>query len=208
VVTASARVLPLGALAAMVGTLGPDPARLLSQASNALLAGAGRAGVIVAVDDVHLLDELSAVLVQQLVLHRKASVVLTLRTGEAAPDAVTGLWKDGHLARLELQPLSEDETATLVELGSVGRWTPPPPACCGAVPGVMRCICGNWSMGSWNPAGGIRLLGYGGGRGSRSCRRGWSSWCRPGSGSCPRRSATCWRYWPSASRWAYRCWRG
>ena len=104
--TASARALPLGAFAATLGVVGPDPARLVRQASEALLAGAGRAGVIVGVDDAHLLDELSAVLVHQLVLRRAASVVLTLRTGETAPDAVTALWKDGHLPRLELQPLS------------------------------------------------------------------------------------------------------
>jgi DNA-binding NarL/FixJ family response regulator len=113
--TASARALPLGAFAATLAVVGPDPARLVRQASEALVAGAGRAGVIVGVDDAHLLDELSAVLVHQLVLRRAASVVLTLRTGESAPDAVTALWKDGHLPRLELDPLSEDETATLVE---------------------------------------------------------------------------------------------
>jgi DNA-binding NarL/FixJ family response regulator len=113
--TASARALPLGAFAATLGVVGPDPARLVRQASEALLAGAGRAGVIVGVDDAHLLDELSAVLVHQLVLRRAAGVVLTLRTGETAPDAVTALWKDGHLSRLELQPLSPDETAMLVE---------------------------------------------------------------------------------------------
>jgi hypothetical protein len=62
---------------------------------------------------------LSAVLVHQLVLRRAARVVLTLRTGETAPDAVTALWKDGHLSRLELQPLAPDETATLVE-GTLG----------------------------------------------------------------------------------------
>ena len=113
--TASARALPLGAFAATLGVVGPDPARLLRQASAALLAGAGRAGVIVGVDDAHLLDELSATLVHQLVLRRVVSVVLTLRTGETPPDAVTALWKDGHLTRLELQPLSQDETAALVE---------------------------------------------------------------------------------------------
>jgi predicted ATPase len=86
----------------------------MRQASEALLAGAGRAGVIVGVDDAHLLDELSAVLVHQLVLRRAATVVLTLRTGQTAPDAVTAR-KDGHLPRLELQPLSPDQTATLVE---------------------------------------------------------------------------------------------
>ncbi|MGH3855651.1 MAG: LuxR C-terminal-related transcriptional regulator [Pseudonocardiaceae bacterium] len=115
VATASARVLPLGAFAATLGVVGPDPARLVRQASEALVAGAGQAGVVVGVDDAHLLDELSATLVHQLVLRRAATVVLTLRTGESAPDAVTALWKDGHLPRLELQPLSPDETATLVE---------------------------------------------------------------------------------------------
>jgi DNA-binding NarL/FixJ family response regulator len=49
--TASARALPLGAFAATLEVVGPDPARLLRQASAALLAGAGRAGVIVGVDD-------------------------------------------------------------------------------------------------------------------------------------------------------------
>ncbi|MGB9279986.1 MAG: AAA family ATPase, partial [Pseudonocardiaceae bacterium] len=115
VATASARAVPLAAFAATLPALGPDPARLVRQATDALLAGAGKAGVIVGVDDAHLLDELSAVLVHQLVLRRAASVVLTLRTGETAPDAVTALWKDGHLPRLELQPLSASETATLVE---------------------------------------------------------------------------------------------
>jgi DNA-binding NarL/FixJ family response regulator len=115
VATASARALPLGAFAATLGGIGPDPARLVREASAALLAGAGRAGVIVGVDDAHLMDELSAMLVHQLALRRAATLVLTLRTGETAPDAVTALWKDGHLARLEVQPLSATETATLVE---------------------------------------------------------------------------------------------
>jgi hypothetical protein len=82
VATASARALPLGAFAATLGVIGPDSARLVGQASEALLAGAGRAGVIVGVDDAHLLDELSATVVHQLVLRRAATVVLTLHTGE------------------------------------------------------------------------------------------------------------------------------
>jgi hypothetical protein len=52
--------------------------------------------VIVGVDDAHLLDELSAVLVHQLALRRAATLVLTLRTGQTAPDTVTALRKDGH----------------------------------------------------------------------------------------------------------------
>jgi hypothetical protein len=52
--------------------------------------------VIVGVDDAHLLDELSAVLVHQLALRRAATLVLTVRTGQTAPDTVTALRKDGH----------------------------------------------------------------------------------------------------------------
>jgi hypothetical protein len=65
VATASARALPLGAFAATLGVVGPDPARLVGQASAALLAGAGRSGVVIGVDDAHLLDEFSAVVVHQ-----------------------------------------------------------------------------------------------------------------------------------------------
>ena len=115
VATVSAQALPLGAFAATLRIIGADPTRLVQQAADALVAGAGRAGVVVGVDDAHLLDDLSAVLVHQLALNRAATLVLTVRTGEVAPDAVTALWKDGHLRRLELQPLSEREVAALGE---------------------------------------------------------------------------------------------
>jgi hypothetical protein len=82
VATASARALPLGAFAATLGVLGPDPARLVRQASDALQAGAGKAGVVIGVDDAHLLDERSATLVHQLVLRR---VLLTVES-DLQPD--------------------------------------------------------------------------------------------------------------------------
>lgn len=113
--TGSAHGLPLGAFAAILGAVGADPIQVLRQATEALLAGAGRAGVVVGVDDAHLLDELSALLVHQLVLRGAAMVVVTVRTGEPAPDAVTALWKDAHLDRLEVQPLSAPETGALLE---------------------------------------------------------------------------------------------
>ncbi len=105
----------MGAFSAALGAVGSDPVWLVRRAREALLAGSGRSGVVVAVDDAHLLDELSATLVHHLVLRREATVVLTVRSGESAPDAVTALWKDGHLRRLELQPLSLDVTAVLLE---------------------------------------------------------------------------------------------
>lgn len=113
--TASARELPLGAFGGLLGVVGGESFQVLRQAVDALLAGAGRRGVVVGVDDAHLLDELSALVVHQLVLGGAATVVVTVRTGEPAPDAVVALWKDGHLDRLEVQPLSEQETGALLE---------------------------------------------------------------------------------------------
>ncbi len=114
--TASARVLPFGAFGSLTGTVGHDPSQLLRQATHALLiGGVGRAGVVVCVDDAHLLDELSALLLHQLVQRSTATVVVTVRSGEPAPDAVTALWKDGHLDRLEVEPLTRFATVTLLE---------------------------------------------------------------------------------------------
>ena len=114
VATASAQKLPLGAFAAVVGTVGRDLTWLVRHARQAVLSDAGDRTVVLGVDDAHLLDAVSATVVHQLVLRREAIVVLTLRSGEQAPDAVTGLWKDGHLQRLELGPLSADQTASLL----------------------------------------------------------------------------------------------
>jgi DNA-binding NarL/FixJ family response regulator len=127
--TASAQSLPLGAFAGLAGDVDLGSARVVSATMNAVLAGAPPAGVVVGVDDAHLLDELSALVVHELVVSGAAPVVLTLRNGEHAPDAITTLWKDGHLDRLEVQPLSEAETAALLEAvlggpvdsGAVGR---------------------------------------------------------------------------------------
>jgi DNA-binding CsgD family transcriptional regulator len=71
--------------------------------------------VIVAVDDAHLLDDGSAALVLHLATATSARLVLTVRSGEPCPDAVTALWKDGLAERVELQPLAEAEVADLVE---------------------------------------------------------------------------------------------
>ena len=113
--TASARALPLGAFTAVVNVTGQDPALPVQRAATALTDGTGNARVVVAVDDAHLLDDLSAMLVHHLVVRRAAAVVLTLRNNEPAPDAITALWKDGYLDRFEVQPLSQPETVGLIE---------------------------------------------------------------------------------------------
>lgn len=115
VATSSAKALPLGVFLDLLDSGRGDPAQLVRRASDKLLADAGRAGVVIGVDDAHLLDDLSAMVVHQLALRSAATVVLTIRSGEPAPDALTALWKDGQLDRLEVQPLSEPETAALLE---------------------------------------------------------------------------------------------
>ncbi|MER5539754.1 LuxR C-terminal-related transcriptional regulator [Streptomyces mirabilis] len=113
--TASARALPLGAFATWTEPGGGDASLTLNRTMDALLHGAGPAGAVVAVDDAHLLDDLSALLVHQLVLRQAAAVVITVRSGCPAPDAVTAVWKDGYLERLEVQPLSKPQTAAVLE---------------------------------------------------------------------------------------------
>ncbi|APA98702.1 hypothetical protein NS506_04654 [Nocardia seriolae] len=109
--TECARAVPLGAFASLVTEPG-DPQTAVRRAVDRIVGGRGAA--VVAVDDAHLLDDLSALLVNQLVLQGRATLVATVRSGEPVPDAVTALWKDEHLERLELQPLSERETEALV----------------------------------------------------------------------------------------------
>lgn len=76
---------------------------------------AGTRSLAVAVDDMHHLDEGSAVLVHRLAAARECVVIGTLRAGEEPLDAVTALWKDGLALRIDLQPLSAQETAHLIE---------------------------------------------------------------------------------------------
>jgi DNA-binding NarL/FixJ family response regulator len=113
--TASARSVPLGAFADIASDFGPDPLRRVREVINGLIGDARDGEVVVGVDDAHLLDDLSAFTVHQLVTRRLASVILTMRSGETPPDAITAIWKDQHLERLELQPLSLSEITGLVE---------------------------------------------------------------------------------------------
>jgi DNA-binding CsgD family transcriptional regulator len=113
--TASARSVPLGAFADIASDFGPDPLRRVREVVDALVGERDHGAVVVSVDDAHLLDDLSAFTVHQLVTRRLATVILTIRSGEPSPDAITALWKDHHLQRLELQPLSLPEITRLAE---------------------------------------------------------------------------------------------
>jgi DNA-binding CsgD family transcriptional regulator len=114
--TGSASAIPFGALAQLlpVGLGGGRSADVLRRARDALVEAAGGGRLVLAIDDAHLLDATSAALVHQLVGARDAFVLLTVRTGEAAPDALVELWKDELCLYVELQALSRAETEELL----------------------------------------------------------------------------------------------
>jgi DNA-binding CsgD family transcriptional regulator len=113
--TATGRAVTLGAFARWAGESDMSSLALARRVFAGLTSGTSGAPLLVLVDDAHLLDDLSALIVHQLVLQEAASVIATIRTGEPAPDAVTALWKDSLLRRMELQPLSRNETGSLLQ---------------------------------------------------------------------------------------------
>jgi DNA-binding CsgD family transcriptional regulator len=116
--TSASSGVPLGAFAALlppIDTSSPsDDLTLLRRAVSAIGDDPSESTILV-VDDAHLLDDLSATLVHQLALARDVAMVLTVRTGAPAPDAIVSVWKDGLATRVELQALSRLETHDLVE---------------------------------------------------------------------------------------------
>ena len=120
--TATGRSVPLGAFAQWIDDIEGPPLVLARRVIAGLTAGADARRLMVFVDDAHLLDELSALVVHHLVLQRAAVVIATIRSGQSVPDAVTSLWKDGLVQRLELQPLSRADTEDL--LSAVLELTP------------------------------------------------------------------------------------
>ncbi|GAF46474.1 helix-turn-helix transcriptional regulator [Rhodococcus wratislaviensis] len=122
--TASARALPLGAFTEWTDLGTTDTMSAVHGVIGHLSAHPAGARTVIGFDDAHLLDDLSAFVVLQLVQRQLAPVVVTVRTGEPVPDAITALWKDGHLQRIELQPLSEEETGELVTAVVGGQLDP------------------------------------------------------------------------------------
>ncbi|MCO6008603.1 LuxR C-terminal-related transcriptional regulator [Actinoallomurus purpureus] len=113
--TTAAADIPFGAIAHLLPERFPPEgsANPLRWAAEALRPRAGDA-LLLRVDDAHLLDSASAALIHQMVLHRGARLLATVRSGEPAPDPIVALWKDGLVRRLELEPLPVEETDRLL----------------------------------------------------------------------------------------------
>jgi DNA-binding NarL/FixJ family response regulator len=113
--TQSAQQLPLGAFAASISETITDPISDVRRVINSFVMQQRQGRVLIGVDDAHLLDALSAHVVHQLAQAPRTRLVVTVRTGGDEPDAITSLWKDDLLARLDLEPLSAQDTHRLIE---------------------------------------------------------------------------------------------
>lgn len=110
--TETGRAVPLGAFHRALEVVDAhEPAVMLASAYRTL---AGEKDVVTVVDDAQYLDPLSALLVHQLAMSGSARLVVTIRSGEPTPDAVTALWKDDLLLRIDVRPFTHCQTTELV----------------------------------------------------------------------------------------------
>ncbi|RAU98388.1 LuxR family transcriptional regulator [Mycobacterium colombiense] len=109
--TQTGYAVPLGAFSRAV-SLGAthEPAIMLAAAHNTLSQDKN---LVVVVDDAHLLDPLSATLINQLVAGRSARLIVTIRSGEPVLDAVTALLKERMLLTIHVDPFTREQTALL-----------------------------------------------------------------------------------------------
>ncbi|GIJ58498.1 LuxR C-terminal-related transcriptional regulator [Virgisporangium aurantiacum] len=110
--TRAAASIPLGAVSHLLPDGGQpgDTASLVRAVAARLTA---QPGVVVGVDDAHLLDDASVALLHQLVLCRAATVVATVRTGDPGSDPLLALWKDTG-ERLTVHPLPDEAVDLLL----------------------------------------------------------------------------------------------
>ena len=122
--TTAAQTLPLGVFASWLDPGNQDRLQLVRGVIESLTSAAPGITVVLGVDDAQLVDELSAFVLHQIVQRGAAKLLLTVRDGEPIPDTVREVWKDGQFERLDLQPLSHDETTALLA-ATLGRQIDP-----------------------------------------------------------------------------------
>lgn len=113
--------LPLAALAGLpVPTTAdeppaPSPAGPVQRALQQLRQLARSTGrAVLLVDDAHLLDEASATVIHQVVAEQTLPLLATLRTDAFVPDAITRVWKDAGVRRIDLATLSPADVDQLI----------------------------------------------------------------------------------------------
>lgn len=127
-VAADSEAIPYGAFHPLIPELGDalvseGPAIALSLIRRKLSEETSPPLLIV--DDAHHLDQSSAATVHTIAKDRQTRVVATVRDGEQVPRAITALWKDLGLERMEIRPLDRKDADSLALLllggGADGR---------------------------------------------------------------------------------------
>ncbi|MGW9402477.1 helix-turn-helix transcriptional regulator [Arthrobacter sp. NPDC055585] len=108
-----------GALTFMLSELEPEaashPVLILRGLTELISNRAAGRPVILAVDNAEELDEFSAMVLSQMVVNRSAHMFAAFRDFSAAPAEFMGLWREGLLTRLDLEPMLPSECAHLLE---------------------------------------------------------------------------------------------
>jgi DNA-binding CsgD family transcriptional regulator len=108
--------LPLWAFTGLVPTDAPNPpGDVWTSIRAALLDRAGGRPLLIAVDDAHLLDDTSAVLLGQLARERSAFLLCAARSGEPVAEPVSSLWREGLAVELALQPLAATDVDRMTQ---------------------------------------------------------------------------------------------
>ena len=123
----AAAQLPLGALAPVLPldlASSATPAEVFDRTRAEFVALGGGDRLVLMVDDAHLLDTSSAVLLTQLLASSAVFVVATIRDGETLPDAVAGWWRAEHAVRLDVADLDRAATGEVLRAALAGNVGP------------------------------------------------------------------------------------
>lgn len=115
--TAATASLPLGAFAEILPPtppIGANPSLLLRWALDAIRGKGDDHRTILVVDDIHLLDPLGATVVLYACRNGAATLIATHREDTSVPDAISALWKDELVDRMEIKALDEPATTELL----------------------------------------------------------------------------------------------
>ncbi|HTJ68364.1 MAG TPA: LuxR C-terminal-related transcriptional regulator [Actinospica sp.] len=126
--SSAAAAVPLGALAHLLppGNDMSDPVNAFARVAAAIRSeGRGRAAAVL-VDDLHLLDAVSAMLLRQLLDAGALRLIATLRTDLPRADAISALISGDSVHRIDLPAFTIDQSAAVVSAalgGAVARAT-------------------------------------------------------------------------------------
>lgn len=113
--------IPLGALAPALAiarleldVVAHDLAALFDQARRSVETAAAGRRVLVIVDDLSLLDNLSLAVITQLLAAGTVRLLATMRSGDPIPDAILSMWTSNSALRVDVPPLEVDEYEALL----------------------------------------------------------------------------------------------